>query len=97
MLKPKVGDMVRLKPFPVVSSDRNGFNVDAIQWQLNFDQIEEILPRPPAVGDLVKRPYEVGPTGTIIAVDEDHVWIKRSGGFHESRLAENIERIDEPS
>lgn len=81
-MKPKVGDMVRLKPLRVAYVWENeSFSVDGLQaipcWRSN--DIEEILPRAVEVGDKVRYRDSTNPNsvGVIIAIYEDCAWVKR--------------------
>ncbi len=94
MLKPKVGDMVRLKPL-LVERVEPGWCCDVLVAggiTLNRECVEEILPRPLRVGDRVR--YLAGvaaqaPIFTILAIDGEDVWMKWSSGEKsDARLSE---------
>lgn len=78
MLRPKVGDLVRLKPLVVSSSSANDENPaiqyfgtkrsDDYEFFVYVDMVEEILPRPLAVGDRVRHLRASECRGTIVAI-----------------------------
>lgn len=76
MLKPKVGDLVRLNPQYVVE-------VNCLDcWfrcyggeTFGFGEIEEILPRPLAVGDRVRH-TTADVTGVVLGVDGEDAWVR---------------------
>ena len=76
-VKPKVGDLVRLKPLIVEQAYSGVIDnvIVASGMTLNARYIEEILPRPLAVGDRVMD----GLTfleGTILAIADDEAWVQ---------------------
>ena len=78
MLKPKVGDLVRLKPQCVVAiSDSGWFSTKGtgLLFQWNEFDIEEILPRPLAVGDHVRHTTADIP-GVVLGVDGEDAWVR---------------------
>ena len=100
MLKPKVGDMVRLKPLLVesVSNDAPAYfstkRPDNYSYHVHQDMIEEILPRPLAVGDRVRCEHSYG-LGKIIAVNADVAWLNWDAGGYGTRKLANLTRVDD--
>ena len=99
MLKPKVGDLVRLKPMKVLSigEDDSVYLQDEFSWNRHeaYNNIEEILPRPLAVGDRVRVGAGNNP-GEIVGLHGAWAWVFfKSGGF-ESYEIRRLTRIDEP-
>ena len=106
MLKPKVGDMVRLKPLLVesVSNDAPAYfstkRPDNYSYHVYQDMIEEILPRPLVVGDRVsfmvgEQDCPSGVRGTIIAVSKStFLWILRDDDCYETRDASSVRRVE---
>ena len=107
MLKPKVGDLVRLKPLKVANvSDSGCFSTvgtpSLFQW--NEFNIEEVLPRPLAVGDRVVRIDTGNPiAGTVKAIDEPlggvrEAWVRFDCGYRNVTVYDSsLRRIDEPA
>ena len=96
MLKPKVSDLVRLKPlevretYPSVGVYLGGMTV------LVYDQeIEEILPRPLAVGDRVRH-HVADLEGRILGIDGSDVWLRTETSCISVKLR-NLTRINVPS
>jgi hypothetical protein len=103
MLKPKVGDLVRLKPLVVakmISGEDDcfifrtapGSALDGT-W-IKGDLIEEILPYPLQVGDRV-RFYDSQPdasTKIILAIDDDAAWLKYESGTRSAHLLSVLRR-----
>lgn len=80
MLKPKVGDLVRLKPMKVEYVSDSG--VGAVgDHSFDLDDIEEILPRPLAVGDIVcfSELKDSDWRGQVVAISGDHAWVSWDG------------------
>ena len=86
-MKPKVGDLVRLKPL-LVEAVGTGICDDVLVaggFSLNVNRIEEILPRPLTVDDRVTLtiggdcPSSVH--GEIIAAKNDRFWVLHDYGF----------------
>lgn len=98
MLKPKVGDLVRLKPFKVTRLNSDYFECYG-GTSNGYDSIEEILPRPLAVGDRVQVIRSEYPaTGVILAVDKTAAWVcwEPNRGRTTEEIA-GLKRVDEPS
>ena len=102
MLKPKVGDLVRLRPCVVsfVGAD-DFFKIgEANGTYLPPGIIEEILSRPFAVGDTVKSSH--GTRGSIVALRtgqkdvEDSAWVLWENGVETITYLEHLYRIDKP-
>ena len=90
MLKPKVGDLVRLKPFKIIDGTTEGrfalTHDDGYWFSVAENEIEEILPRPLAVGDRVR--FVLGAPdcpsdarGTIVAISGEWAWVRHDGEF----------------
>ena len=91
MLKPKVGDLVRLKPMRVVSVATDYIRCYGGE-SFGFDSIEDILPRPLAVGDRVRfvlgdpdRPSDA--RGTVMAVYGEMAWVHHDYEFGSHRTS----------
>ena len=106
MLKPKVGDLVRLKPLLVewVGEEDLSDMLVASGKTLNISYVEEILPRPLAVGDRVIRidkRHDIDKSydnrATVLGVYKDWVWIVRdlNEALATFRMDE-LKRIDKP-
>ncbi len=106
MFKPKIGDLVRPKPQRVTKVHEGSSNNDG--WvecyggnNLGFSEIEEILPRPFAVGDRVQirdqRDKDV--IAIVIGLDEEAAWLKWNTGKRErnSHRVVDLVRVDDPS
>ena len=80
MLKPKVGDVVRLKPLKVeMVSDSGCFSTTGAMtlFQWNEFDIEEILSRPLAVGDRVRfKESRSSFAYEILGLNDDECWIR---------------------
>ena len=90
----KVGDMVRLKPvlvaklgsindMPTIRCILPGANSYA--W-ISHDLVEEVLPRPLAVGDRVVS-KDGRHVGTVAAICDVYAWVKADGSFGTYSLA----------
>ena len=94
MLKPKIGDMVRLKPLVVYTTYDGEYQCVKLQagriddlgetW-IKADLIEEILPRPLAVGDRVRvdsrARVDSPPTyARLRAIHNGYGWIEWTSG-----------------
>ena len=97
MLKPKVGDLVRLKPMKVVDVNSTEFKVgpESDPYWLRNEDIEEILPRPLAVGDQVRVGAGIG-AGEIVGLHGAWAWVFFKVGGFESYEIRRLTRIDEP-
>ena len=97
MLKPKVGDLVRLK-VNVTQIDRAGqiqAYIGGCDCYINDEDIEEILPRPLAVGDRVRVGAGNG-AGEIVGLHGAWAWVFFKVGGFESYEIRRLTRIDEP-
>lgn len=97
MLEPRAGDLVRLKP---VRIDRISACDGAVRTTFGasfpIELVEEILPRPFAIGDIV-RYYDSSitfPEIRILAIDGDVAWIKWASGDRSVALLSVLRRID---
>jgi len=96
MLKPKVGDFVRLKPHIVVEvTDTEVLvrsTIDYAHW-VSFDIIEKIVPRPLEVGDRVKF-IGVSAEVKLLGLHGIWAWIFRKNVGYETVETKKLERID---
>lgn len=95
MLNPKVGDMVRVSPLKVERVEP-GIFVVANGVTLHISFIEEILPRPLQVGDLVNGISSYHHPGAIKAIDGNIAWVRWDDGAYSSFPLESFSRY-EPS
>ena len=75
MLKPKIGEFVRLSPLRVVAVEADYICCYG-GYSFGFDAIEEILPQPLAVGDRVgvkSNPHHE--SGEIAAIRDGEAWV----------------------
>ena len=105
MLKPRVGDLVRQKPMRVTrvyasTGVSDGWVECSNGTCLGFGEIEEVLPRPLAVGDrvsfMVAEPdCPSGVRGTVLAVSKStFLWILRDDDCYETRDASSVRRVE---
>ena len=104
MLKPKVGDLVRLKPREIRRVNGAG-DIECYVGGMNVlaydNEVEEILPRPLTVGDRVQirdqRDKDI--IATVIGLDEEAAWLKWNTGRRErnSHRVVDLVRVDDPS
>ena len=104
MLKPKVGDLVRLKPMKITGflEDENRYSIiqyGGYWFSVAENEIEEILPRPLAVGDRVSftvgildRSRSMG--GEIAAVRGSYFWVLRDDGMFATLSRDELTCID---
>ena len=97
MLKPKIGDLVRLKPVIVSKVNDKYFTINRGRdyFDIFLDMIEEILPRPLAVGDRVRVGAGNG-AGEIVGLHGAWAWVFFKIGGFESYEIRRLTRIDEP-
>lgn len=96
MLKPKVGDMVRLKLLIIRDFSADDLFVYFENGQrARVDQIEEVLPRPLAVGDRVRTPFTQSPKGTILAFCDAWAWVFWDGATFGTYETKDLTRIDD--
>ena len=97
MLIPKVGDMVRLKPMVVDRLSSAEFRVavsDNESYWIYLEHIEEIIPRPLAVGDRVANKYDSDAVaGELLAIHGALGWVLLKGNFITRELT-NLVRVD---
>ena len=82
--EPKVGDLVRLKPLPIMevydAKDYGEHRFDLRRPNFNgdfsVDDIEEVLPRLLAVGDRVTWYSNSKARGVVLAIVESQAWVK---------------------
>ncbi len=98
MLKPKVGDLARLKPREIRRVNGAG-DIECYVGGMNVlvydNEVEEILPRPLAVDDRVRFVDACGDGNilTILAVDGEEAWVKWPDGVRNGQLLSVLRRI----
>lgn len=102
-MKPKVGDLVRLKPIRIVRVETDHVICYGGE-SFGFDAIEEILPRPIAVGDRVsflasRSDCPSSVRGKILAVQQTtrgtYAWVERDDGVFATLHETALTRIDD--
>jgi len=103
MLRPKVGDLVRLKLVKVKRVDANQFwiyNQDGIECVSSFDEIDEVIPRAFEAGDRVTYMVDaIGGwaeirSGAVIAIHGGRAWIKWDHGSDSLERLVNLQLED---
>jgi hypothetical protein len=98
MLDPRAGDLVRLKP---VRIDRISVCDGAVRTTCGasfpIELVEEILPRPFAVGDCVRQAgiKDGISRGAIVAIDNRKAWVQWYTGANTVHSIEELRRINE--
>ena len=78
MLKPNIGDLVRIKPMEVVRVDNDGFFhtiFEGMYFMWPESAIDAILPRPISVGDRVRHMEVKDCLGNVVAIKNGKAFV----------------------